>query len=167
MAAPFPANMAICDPKCKCGYGPNAGQAYNCNDPCGTGNKGDLNPVDCSCPDIYYAEPALYINAVMVRCQTVTNYDGWTTYIPSTDAQNYSPISARLTPYDTRACDVGFRVVSSLQVEWTYSDGSKRRSLGGTSFITNHNQSMTLNSWAFGDWTADYIYPLTITENPR
>lgn len=34
MAAPTPANMQDCDPKCKCPGGPYADQAFLCDDPC-------------------------------------------------------------------------------------------------------------------------------------
>lgn len=45
MAAPTPANMENCDPKCKCLSGPYANEAYSCDTPC-TG-QGDNCTFDC------------------------------------------------------------------------------------------------------------------------
>lgn len=168
MAAPPPANMNICDPKCKCLSGPYANQVYSCDDPCGTGNKEDFNPLDCSCPDLYYPEPAYFYRATMYRCYTTTVYDGWTAYLPSTEAQNYAPVSAELAPYAVNECIVGDRIVSALTVVYTFADGTTRRTGGGTSFIRDHNQLWVLHEWGWGDANADYFYPLTITktDNP-
>ena len=53
MAAPTPANMDTCDPKCRCPGGPYANQAYLCSDPCegqGTGCTFDCeNGCNCGC----------------------------------------------------------------------------------------------------------------------
>ena len=45
MAAPTPANMDICDPKCKCPSGAYKDQAFLCDDPCA--GQGDNCTFDC------------------------------------------------------------------------------------------------------------------------
>ena len=47
MPCPKPADMAICDPKCRCSTGACAGIAFHCDDPCG--GVGTFNSSTCEC----------------------------------------------------------------------------------------------------------------------
>lgn len=61
MAAPTPADMSTCDPKCKCPSGSYANQAYACDDPCAGQNANGNCTFDCQngcdCPG---RDPGVY-----------------------------------------------------------------------------------------------------------
>jgi len=161
MACPTPGDFTSCNPKCRC-VGSSCIQAYNCDDPCGTGNIEDFDPTTCSCPDIVFSKPGFYINATEIFCDDGLQWDGWWRYPPYTEAQKSPPVSFELLPWRARDCSDGINTRSGLGILAIWSDGTTQRFFGGSSFTQDHNQSKTLNVWKWGDSTADYFYQLTI-----
>ena len=45
-------NMDDCSPKCKCRVGLNAGQAYDCSNPCGSSPTLKFDPALCDCAEV-------------------------------------------------------------------------------------------------------------------
>lgn len=163
MACPTPGDFASCNPKCRC-VGSSCVKAYNCNDPCGTGNIEDFDPATCSCPDTFISKPALFIAANHTFCSGGQNYLGWFRYTAYTLAQHERPILVGIQPYITRPCGTGYFTRNGLGIGATWSDGTSQSFLGGASYVTDHTISQTLQDWDWGDFEADYYFPLSITE---
>lgn len=122
MAAPTPANMDDCDPKCRCSYGPYANQAYSCDDPCA--GQGDGCTFDCGAgcecdpPGECYGgratytpcggEPTCFYSASL-KCEE--SLGGCPSFVEKTDTSVYG-------------CGNDFPDSFSLSITWQYPDGS-------------------------------------------
>lgn len=162
MACPAPADFSGCKPKCVCRYSECANIAYDCDDPCGNGYPSTFDPATCSCPTITIQEPALFIDAVELNCNSTTVWNGWWKYRPNNEAQKQRPVSFELGPYLIEPCDASLTDVGSLLVIATWADGSTQRFFGGVNFTQNHNISKELNAWDWGSVRGPNFYQLSI-----